>query len=72
MEYRMNISKNMNLLTVEILNKNIPEDMIQEFKENNILHDENIIHFRMDRENTNMNQLMLFPKAISIIGKYEG
>lgn len=70
MDYKMNISKNMNFLTVEILNKELPEKMINEFKENKIIHDENIIHFRMvDNENT-LNPLSLFPKALMIMGKY--
>lgn len=70
MNYKMNISKNMNFLTVEISNKDIPEEMIKEFKDNKIIYDENIIHFKMGDSNSTLNPLSLFPKALMIIGKY--
>lgn len=69
MDYKMNISKNMNFLTLEIKNNNLPEEMVKEFKDNKIIHDENIIHFRMSGEGS-MNPLSLFPKALTIMGKY--
>ena len=66
----MNISKNMNFLTMEISENKLPEGMIKELKDNNIIHDKNIIHFRISNDSKAPNPLVLFPKAIMIMGKY--
>ena len=66
----MNIFKKMNFLSLELLEKNLPEELREELKENKINHVDNIIHFRLNDKSNVLNTLDKFPKALMIIGKY--
>ena len=70
MQYKMNICKKMNFLSLELLEKNLPEELREELKENKINHVDNIIHFRLNNKSNVLNTLDKFPKALMIIGKY--
>ena len=60
----------MNFLSLELLEKNLPEELREELKENKINHVDNIIHFRLNDKSNVLNTLDKFPKALMIIGKY--
>ena len=70
MQYKMNICKKMNFLSLELLEKNLPEELREELKENKINHVDNIIHFRLNDKSNVLNTLDKFPKTLMIIGKY--
>ena len=67
----MNICKKMNFLSLELLEKNLPEELKEELRENKINYaDDNIIHFRLNVKSNVLNTLDKFPKTLMIIGKY--
>lgn len=71
MKYKMNVCKKMNFLSLELLEKNLPEELKEELRENKINYaDDNIIHFRLNAKSNVLNTLDKFPKTLMIIGKY--
>ena len=70
MNYKINICKKTNVVTVELLQK-VTNEMIREFEENSINHVNNLIHFRLNDKSNVLNKLNKLPKALQIIGKYK-
>lgn len=70
MNYKINICKKTNVVTVELLQE-VTNEMIREFEENSINHVNNLIHFRLNDKSNVLNKLNKLPKALQIIGKYK-
>lgn len=69
MKYKINMCKKTNVVTVELLQK-VTDEMAKEFKEHEINHVDNLIHFRLNEKSNVLNKMVKFPKALQIIEKY--
>ena len=69
MKYKINICKKTNVVTIELLQE-ITNELIKEFKDNNIHHVDNFIHFRLNEKSNVLDKMIKFPKALQIIEKH--
>lgn len=70
MRYKINTCKKTNTVTIEILNKVLPNEFKDELRENKINHVENLIHFRLSENSNVLNKLDKLPKALELIDKH--
>lgn len=70
MRYKINTCKKTNVVTIEIMNKSLPEDFIKSLQEHQINHVDHLIHFRLSEESNVLNKLDKLPKTLELIDKY--
>lgn len=70
MRYKISTCKKTNIVTIEILNKPVPEEFINSLQEHKINHVDNLIHFRLSEESNVLNRLDKLPKTLELIDKY--
>lgn len=70
MRYKINTCKKTNIVTIEILNKPLPEEFINSLEEHKINHVDHLIHFRLSENSNVLNRLDKLPKTLELIDKY--
>ena len=70
MRYKINTCKKTNVVTIEIMNKSLPENFIKSLQEHQINHVDHLIHFRLSEESNVLNKLDKLPKTLELIDKY--
>lgn len=70
MRYKINTCKKTNVLTIEILGKQLPEEFINDLHEHKINHVGHLIHFRTNENSNVLNKLDKFPKTLELIDKH--
>lgn len=70
MRYKINTCKKTNVVTIEIMNKSLPEDFIKSLQEHQINHVDHLIHFRLSEDSNVLNKLDKLPKTLELIDKY--
>lgn len=70
MRYKINTCKKTNVVTIEIMNKSLPENFIKSLQEHQINHVDHLIHFRLSEDSNVLNKLDKLPKTLELIDKY--
>lgn len=70
MRYKINTCKKTNVITIEIMNKLLPENFIKSLQEHQINHVDHLIHFRLSEDSNVLNKLDKLPKTLELIDKY--
>lgn len=70
MRYRINTCKKTNTVTIEILNKQLPETFLEDLQQHKINHVNHLIHFRLNEKSNVLNRLDKLPKALELISKH--
>lgn len=70
MRYKITTCKKTNTVTIEILNKQLPDRFVESLKENKINHVAHLIHFRLNENSNVLNKLVKLPKTLELIDKY--